>query len=264
MERERRQPHWRGVSIPDRRLTAVLLLIAAFAIVGGASTMARPTPGYGDLIDSYCIGQGRLRVAAHQSHCAMCHQAGTFDSLPAHRVQPNWSEFERSRSSGDFSFFCPGSSVVPSPTPPGTAAGQAPSTGAVATPEPHAMPMARPPSVASSATDRSPAAPAEVELRLSRFRDALGIGQPESASWTAFAEAVRSAAIADRRSFADQASPGERLDALTLMRQQERRLSARIAALRYVATAFTRLLPELDDRQRKTANEQISLVLEVL
>lgn len=121
--------------MPDRRIAVGMVLIAAFAVVGGASTLARPTPGYGDLIDQYCISQGRLRVAAHQSHCAMCHQTGTFDSLPAHRVQPNWTEFESGRATGDFNFFCPGGSGATGTAP------QAPSTQAAAPPGSHTMPM---------------------------------------------------------------------------------------------------------------------------
>ncbi|MBI2739002.1 MAG: hypothetical protein HYX38_20950 [Rhodospirillales bacterium] len=242
---------------------AGMALIGALAIPGSVSTLARPTPGYGDLIDQYCISQGRLRVAAHQSHCAMCHQTGTFDSLPAHRVQPNWTEFENAKATGDFSFFCPGGGGAAFPSLPSGGTGiQRPATGAGASP--HAMPMPpanapQPPSVA----DRQPAVAAEVEDRLKRFRDEVGIGQPEPAAWTAFAEAVRAAAAADRRAFADQTSR-EAPDALSLARQQERRLSARIGALRYVATAFTRLLPELNDQQRKIANERFALILEVL
>lgn len=272
----------------DRKITLAVMLITPLALAGGVSTMARPTQGYGDSIDTYCISQGRLRVPAHQSHCAMCHQSGTFDSLPAHRVQPNWAEFDKGRATGDFSFFCPGGSTGPSsPASPATAepapssAAGAPSgppkmpmhggppsnqqgAGSAASPEPHAMPMPAAPPAPPSVADRQPVAPAEVEVRLTRFRDEIGIGQPEPANWTAFAESVRSAAAAARRAFSEQTPSNEALDAVALVRQQERRLSARIAALRYVATAFIRFLPDLTEQQRKVANERFSLILEVL
>ncbi|KAH2840384.1 hypothetical protein KXW36_001407, partial [Aspergillus fumigatus] len=35
------------------------------------SAIARPTHGYGDLIDEFCISRGRLRIAGHQPHCGM-------------------------------------------------------------------------------------------------------------------------------------------------------------------------------------------------
>ncbi|SKA28298.1 LTXXQ motif family protein [Enhydrobacter aerosaccus] len=283
-------PSTRNTSMLDRKMTLAGLLITTLALAGGVSTMARPSQGYGDLIDTYCISQGRLRVPAHQSHCAMCHQTGTFDSLPAHRVQPNWAEFDKGRATGDFSFFCPGGSTGASPPASAATAEPAPSSGtgelsgsptmsmhgrppapqqgagSAASPEPHTMPMpaARPAPAPPSVADRQPVAPAEVEVRLTRFRDEIGIGQPEPANWTGFAESVRSAAAADRRAFTEQTPSNEPLDAVALVRQQERRLSARIAALRYVATAFTRLLPDLTEQQRKVANERFSLILEVL
>lgn len=308
---------------------AYLAIVAS--IVAAATAAARPIQGYGSLIDDYCISRNRLRVAGHQPHCAMCHQSGTFDNLPAHRVEPNWTEFERGRTSGDFSFFCAGdASGVPAspaaapsqsatPQPNRSAAGAAP---AAPLPSPSPMPMRPGPSMAGemgmgpmrghgreggerggmgptgnmaqappvtspapapanpAAVPSTPATPqamatptidrpapmsADLEQHLSHFRDEVGIGEAQRPGWDAFAEAVRSAA-ARRREFADsaQSSSAPSGDALTLMQLQERRLSARIAALRYVSTAFTRLFAVLDENQRKKANERFSPLLDAL
>jgi hypothetical protein len=307
----------------------VIYLAIVASIVAAATAAARPIQGYGSLIDDYCISRNRLRVAGHQPHCAMCHQSGTFDNLPAHRVEPNWTEFERGRTSGDFRFFCPGdasegptSPVAPSqsapPQPNPSAAGDP--AAAAPLPSPTPMPMkpgpsmtgemgmgpmrghgreggeregmgptgnmaqappvtspapanpavvpgtpATPQGMATPTIDRPALLPADFEQRLSHFRAEVGIGEAQRPGWDAFAEAVRSAA-ARRREFASAALPSSAPsgDALTLMQQQERALSARIAALRYVSTAFTRLFAVLDENQRKKANERFSPLLDTL
>ncbi len=301
-----------------------IALAAGVAVQATVPAIARPTPGYGDLIDSYCISQGRLRVAAHQSHCAMCHQTGTFDDRPDHRVEPNWTEFERGKAMVDFSYFCPSqASAVPPPSPSSStappAAGAASSPYASAPPAqappatvpsqstamgmereggaghrargpgmsmgpPNTMgsmappsltmgspaPSAPPPTIGSGAQaaappDRPPMAPAEVEQRLTRLRDELRIGDSRQADWNVLAEAVRAAA-ARHREFAETAPPPPSIpaDAVALLQLQQRRLSARIAAIRSVSTAFTRLLAVLDESQRKIANERFSSVLEAM
>lgn len=319
--------------VPGYRIAGSVAYLAIVAsIVAAATAAARPTQGYGSLIDGYCISRNRLRVAGHQPHCAMCHQSGTFDNLPAHRVEPNWTEFERGRTSGDFSFFCPGDasgvpaspaatpsqSATPQPNP--SAAGNP--APAAPLPSPSPMPVRPGPSMAGEmgmgpmrghereggerggmgptgnmgqgppvtspaptpadpAAVPSPAAtqqgmatptidrpvlmPADLEQHLSHFRDDVGIGEAQRPGWDAFAEAVRSAA-GRRREIANAALPSSTPsgDALTLMQLQERRLSARIAALRYVSTAFTRLLAVLDENQRKKANERFSPLLDAL
>lgn len=305
----------------------VVALAAGVAVHATVPAIARPTPGYGDSIDNYCISQGRLRVAAHQSHCAMCHQTGTFDDRPDHRVEPNWTEFERGKAMGDFSYFCPSqASAVPPPNntspstgPPAAGAASSPSasaspaqappamapgpsmgmgmereggaghrsrgpgmsmgspnaTGSVAQPSPpmnmgSPPPSASPPMTGSNAQaatppDRTPMAPAEVEQRLTRLRDEIRIGDSQRVEWDALAEAVR-AATARHREFAETASPPPSIsaDAVALLQLQQRRMSARIAAIRSVSTAFTRLLAVLDESQRKIANERFSSVLEAM
>lgn len=301
-----------------------IALAAGVAVQATVPAIARPTPGYGDLIDSYCISQGRLRVAAHQSHCAMCHQTGTFDDRPDHRVEPNWTEFERGKAMLDFGYFCPSqASAVPPPNPsPSTAppAAGAPSSPYASAPSaqaplatvpsqsmgmereggaghraqgsgmsmgppntmgtmaPPSLPMnmgspapsAAPSTIGSSAQaaappDRPPMVPAEVEQRLTRLRDELRIGDSQQADWNVLAEAVRAAA-ARHREFAETASPPPSIsaDAVALLQLQQRRMSARIAAIRWVSTAFTRLLAGLDENQRKIANERFSKVLEAM
>lgn len=301
----------------------VVALAVSVAVYATVPAIARPTPGYGDLIDNYCISQGRLKVAAHQSHCAMCHQTGTFDDRPDHRVQPNWTEYERGKATGDFSYFCPGQASAvtppnsaPSPVPPAASAAPSPSAPLAQAPPPMApgpdmgmgmarehgprgsemgtmgprntpgppsssppmnmgqpAPPASPPAMAmtgpnapaAASSDRAPIAPAEVEQRLTRLREEIRIADNQRANWDALAEAVRAAA-ARHREFADTASPPPSVatDAVALLQLQQRRMSARIAAIRSVSTAFTRLLAVLDDDQRKTANEQFSSVLDAM
>jgi hypothetical protein len=108
-------------------------------------------------------------------------------------------------------------------------------------------------------------APAELEQRLTHLRDEIRIGDNQRADWDALAEAVRAAA-ARHREFAETAPPPPSIsaDAVALLQLQQRRMSARIAAIRSVSTAFTRLLAVLDENQRKIGNERFSSVLEAM
>lgn len=327
---------WRWATLDIGKPKAVLGLLIVGLVLGFSSAIARPTHGYGDLIDEFCISRGRLRIAGHQPHCGMCHQPGTFDDLPANHVEPNWAEFERGKASGDFSYFCPGGTsastqdnapmATPSPIPnPVPAPAPSPSTEAAderrqmgmgmhggeidggemsgmgemgrmrgrrqPTPPTTAPPsqsgtgrpfQAVPPGSESStptkpssapnsasgvlAIDRPPVPKPEVEQRLTKFRNDIGIKDPQRARWDAFAEAVRSAAqrrseVATTPSPAAAASDG---DAVSLLQTEQRHMSARIAALRYVSTAFTELLSVLDDTQRKIANEQLAAIVNTL
>lgn len=150
--------------------------------------------------------------------------------------------------------------------PPNTMGSMAPPSLTMGSP----APSAPPPTIGSGAQaaappDRPPMAPAEVEQRLTRLRDELRIGDSRQADWNVLAEAVRAAA-ARHREFAETAPPPPSIpaDAVALLQLQQRRLSARIAAIRSVSTAFTRLLAVLDESQRKIANERFSSVLEAM
>jgi hypothetical protein len=335
-----RRLRWRlgAVDLEQPKLVVSLVLIGLLFDL--TSAIARPTHGYGDLIDEFCISRGRLRIAGHQPHCGMCHQPGTFDDLPANRVEPNWTEFERGKTSGDFGYFCPGGTSTapaqgnapmamptPAPTnpapppapasPPKAADGRqpmgmgmhggeidggemhgmgemgrmrgrrqpAPSITAPAgqsgggaghpsqaAPPPSGMtPSTTPPSAAATSAagvlsiDRQPVPKPEVEQRLTKFRNEIGIRDSQRARWDAFAEAVRSAAQRHEEvatiATSTAASGG---DAVALLQTEQRHMSARIAALRYVSTAFTQLLSVLDEPQRKIANEQLAGIVNTL
>lgn len=314
-----------------------LVLCLGGLLMGFSAAVARPTHGYGDLIDEFCISRGRLRIAAHQPHCAMCHQPGTFDDTPANRVEPNWTEFERARATGDFSYFCPGgAATVPTPsntptttaspapsnpgtTPPPAAAPKAADVGRqtgtgmhghdidggemgemaemgrrgrrqpaaspsapaalggtghsqMSAPKPGAMstaPSASNPSQSSSGVapiDRAPVPKPEVEQRLTGLRDEIGIKDSQRARWDVFAEVVRSAAQRHEEVGATPASAAAESggDGVARLQLEQRHMSARIAALRYVSAAFTEFLAVLDDSQRKIANERIATIINLL
>lgn len=328
-----RRLRWQWAALDAERPKLMLLLSIVGLLFDVSSASARPSHGFGDLIDEFCVSRGRLRIAAHQPHCGMCHQPGTFDDLPANRVEPNWTEFERGKASGDLSYFCPGGTstaspqgnapmAMPTPTPtdrapvpapaPSTKAADgrqptgmgmhggeidggemtgmsemdrirgrrlpAPSTTAPAgqsgagrssqaASSPPGMTGAPPTSAAGVLSiDRPPVPKPEVEQRLTKLRNAIGIRDSQRAPWDAFAEAVRSAAqrheeVATMPASTAAASGG---DAVALLQTEQRHMSARIAALRYVSTAFTALLSALDDSQRKVANEQFAAIVNTL
>lgn len=275
-----------------------LLFGGLLAVALDGPAVARSGSGYGDLIDSYCIDRGRLRVRAHQGHCAMCHHQGTFDSAAEHRVEPNWTEYERGRSGGDFSFFCPGGTEstsasqtapasgapraapptrapptrgVPGPmgTPP--AEGATPATPAEAAPErgmpgatPPAAPqgVARPPEGAGTTQPRvaEPTPPTSVELttRLIALHDSIGISQPQEPAWREFIDAIAAAARRQPEAAAGAGEPTARL------RARERDLSGRIAALRAVGTALSRLSATLGEAQRRALSEGVAPLLDVM
>ena len=117
-----------------------------------------------------------------------------------------------------------------------------------------------------SSIDRPPVPKAEVEQRLTSLRNEIGIKDSQRTRWEAFAEAARSAAqrheeVATTPASATASSGG---DGVALLQLEQRHMSARIAALRYVSTAFTELLAILDDSQRKIANERIAVIVNTL
>ncbi|MBX9824826.1 MAG: Spy/CpxP family protein refolding chaperone [Xanthobacteraceae bacterium] len=251
----------------QQRWNAVLSgLILVAALQGPA--LARPGSGYGDLIDSYCIERGRLRVGAHQGHCAACHQPGTFDSTPGHRVEPNWTEFERGRATGLFDFFCPALSV-PASTPP--AAAPSPGSPSWLPPSREPAAMGAPPAVSSAVPPsdqrQPPAVPqpasgaavpaADLAGRLSALRTALRITASQEPAWREFADAV--VAAAQRR----PSAPGTAAPAARL-RARELDLSERIVALRAVNRALSRLGAKLDDTQRRLLSDDFAPLLDII
>lgn len=277
----------RHSGILRRSLLGAMLFIAPLQ---GSTALARSGSGYGDLVDSYCLDRGRLRVRAHQGHCAMCHHLGTFDSAPEHRVEPNWTEFERGRSGASFDFFCPGgsaSSQVPTsaaadqraaaepgatPTMPQTARDASPMGMPPAMPtEPGSM-QAKPPvtqdgsgQAATAPTEQglvkpqaqstNPLPPAELSSRLSTLHDTVGIKPGQEPAWREFIDAM--AATTQRKEIAAGASePAARLKA------RERDLSARIVALRAAGTAMSRLGAVLSETQRRALSDGVVPLLD--
>ncbi len=237
----------------------LLLLGGVFLGAGDLSATARPGPGYGDLVDKYCIERGRLRTAAHQGHCAACHQQGTFDSVPQHRVEPNWTEFESGRASGVFDFFCPApqapaAAAAPAPQPPAGSGGIAPP----APPSPMGKPpdtSANPQSTQAPAPQAAPAGPTqatpgartgtfELSGGLTALHDALRIRPPQEPAWRELVDAVAAATRRDPTAVAT-GTPTDRLKA------RERELSDRIVALRALDLALSRLTAQLDETQRR-------------
>lgn len=265
------------------------LLCALFVLALDGSAVARPGSGYGDLIDSYCIDRGRLRVRAHQGHCAMCHHLGTFDSAPEHRIEPNWTEFERGRAGAGFDFFCPGgsaSSQMPMPaapqqratiepagpsvspkTSPGAGAmGIPPDTGTPGTTQapvaaapdaggPTATAPAEPPPTKPQSQSAVQVSPAELTSRLTTLHDTIGIKLGQEPAWREFIDAMATAA--PREAIAPGATePTARL------RARERDLSERIAALRAAGTALSRLSKVLDETQRRALSDGVAPLLD--
>lgn len=251
----------------------LLLLIGLTLGAIERSAQARPGPGYGDLIDKYCIAQARLRVGAHQGHCAACHHQGTFDIAPEHRIEPNWNEFERGRQTGVFDFFCPpaqASAASPMPQPPvGRAVGSPPvPSSPMGMPPAAAQPRAsqaqapQPPSSgpAQSQVEAAPAAPtAPFELggRLSSLHDAVGIQPGQEPAWLEFLDAM---AAATRREpvAVTTAIPAARL------KIRERELSEQIVALRGLDLALSRLSAQLNETQRRTLSEGLTPLLDAI
>ena len=89
-------------------------MILVGVALSGFPAAAWALPGYSNLINSYCQAQGNARLSYTDNGCTLCHHAGTFVSDPAHRAEPQWSEFEIGRSAGgDYRFFCPPNGGAP-------------------------------------------------------------------------------------------------------------------------------------------------------
>lgn len=258
-----------GIAGRPRRMGASSqLAILALVLLGWQTppAVARPGYGYGDLIDNYCIERGRLRVRAHQPHCAMCHHLGTFDTSPEHRVEPNWNEFIRARTSGDFSFFCPGGSdasqIARAPgeqLPPGpkstTAEAAESSTSPMgmplganqsSVPAPDGKQAGTQPSETQTRTAAVPAlSDEELSRKMAGLHDALGITQTQEPAWLDLVDAAA-------RALQRPSSPAEAAskDPVTLLKAHELQSSEHIAMMRGVSLALARLRASLSDEQR--------------
>jgi hypothetical protein len=77
--------------------------------------------GFGENVDAYCSALGRgtpyasLAGQGFLSECSLCHQFTYPPELPdkGNRFDPPAAEYLAGRSSGDFSYFCPGATNQP-------------------------------------------------------------------------------------------------------------------------------------------------------
>lgn len=253
--------------------------VVALVILGWQTSpvFARPGNGYGDLIDNYCIERGRLRVRAHQPHCAMCHHLGTFDTSPEHRVEPNWNEFIKGRTTGDFSFFCPGGAdATQSARLPGEKLPPGPKSAAAEASESSTSPMGMPPGASPSpvptpegtqpqtAPSESPtkaaAPPAlsgeELSRQMAALHDALGLTPAQEPAWLDLLDAAT-------RALQRPSSPAEiaTKDPVTMLKRHELQSSEHVATMRGVGLALARLNASLSDQQRQRLVEGLRPIL---
>ncbi|MBL6748896.1 MAG: hypothetical protein ISP90_00155 [Nevskia sp.] len=240
---------------------------------------AQARPGYANLINSYCQAQGAARLRYTDDGCTLCHHQGTFTTDPDHRLEPQWSEFELGRSSGNYSFFCPGSGSPPLTADSGAAdqAGDQGTAPGEAAPQPampwmalgypsgHAATMAvsgAPGETAPSAVAK-PSAPkavpaeslapptpdaktaADLKSKLSKLHADLAIGKAQESAWQDLADAVLALGPAAT------AEPAAAAPVTAQLQEQQRRLAQRAAQLRAVNTALVRLNAKLNERQQR-------------
>lgn len=273
------------IALLARRCTA----LAGALILAGTASPALARPGYANLINSFCSAQGRERTTYTDDGCTLCHHSGTFTTDPEHRLEPQWTEFEAGRNSGDYSFFCPGdgsAALVSADT--GDADQPAPDTGANADmswmalgyPNGHKTTMATesraqgasvsapgaasatpatpaPPSAAESLSPPSPDAQtaAEVKSKLATLHSELGIGRTQESVWQELADAV----LAASAPAAAGALPGGTLS--DQLQQQQRRQAQRTAQLRAVNTATVRLNAQLDAKQQRLLSARLPALI---
>ena len=238
--------------------------------------LARPGNGYGDLIDNYCIERGRLRVRAHQPHCAMCHHLGTFDTSPEHRIEPNWNEFIRGRTTGDFGFFCPGGAdSTQTARVPGEKLPPGPKSATAEASENSTSPMGMPPgpspslptpegaqpnTAPSESQPKADAQPAPSDEELSRkmaaLHDAVGITTAQEPAWLDLLDAAA-------RALQRPSGPAEAAtkDPVTLLKVHELQSSKHVASMRAVGLALARLNANLSDQQRQRLVEGLRPIL---
>lgn len=268
-------------SADSQRRLRVSSQVAIFALVllgcQSSPARARPGDGYGDLIDSYCIERGRLRVRAHQPHCAMCHHLGTFDTSPEHRIEPNWNEFIRGRITGDFSFFCPGGAdTSQTARAPGEKLPSGPKSTTEETAESSTSPMGMPPganqssvpvsegrqaSVPPSERQTNTAAPPalsdeELAGKMGTLHDAIGITTAQEPAWLDLLDAVA-------RALQRPSGPAEAAaqDPVTLLKVHELQSSKHVASMRGLGLALARLNATLSDQQRQRLVEGLRPIL---
>ena len=238
--------------------------------------LARPGNGYGDLIDNYCIERGRLRVRAHQPHCAMCHHLGTFDTSPEHRIEPNWNEFIRGRTTGDFGFFCPGGTdSTQTARVPGEKLPPGPKSATAEAAENSTSPMGMPPgpspslptpegaqpnTASSESQPKVNAQPATSDEELSRemaaLHDAVGITTAQEPAWLDLLDAAA-------RALQRPSGPAEAAtkDPVTLLKVHELQSSKHVASMRGLGLALARLNASLSDQQRQRLVEGLGPIL---
>ena len=268
-------------SVDSQRRLSVSSQVAIFALVflgcQSSPALARPGNGFGDLIDNYCIERGRLRVRAHQPHCAMCHHLGTFDTSPEHRIEPNWNEFLRGRTTGDFSFFCPGGAdTSQTARAPGEKLPSGPKSTTAETAESSTSPMGMPPganqpsapvpegrqaSVPPSERQTNTAAPPalsddELAGKMAALHDAVGITTAQEPAWLDLLDAAA-------RALQRPSGPAEAAtkDPVTLLKVHEVQSSKHVASMRAVGLALARLNASLSDQQRQRLVEGLRPIL---
>lgn len=261
-----------GATRRSRELRLLLVISCMLIGVADRPAMSRPGMGYGDLIDKYCIKQGRLRVAAHQGHCAACHHQGTFDSAPEHRVEPNWTEFERGRSNEVFDFFCPPAQAVTAAAP-----GTRPSGGASRVPPAMGIPPAAPAEPRSSQAQPPPASsagPAQSRVKphvvataqtgtfefagqLAAIHDTVRIEPGQEPAWREFVDAVAAVMRSEKRPAAAGAPTA-------YLKARERDHSERIVALRALDLALSRLGAGLNETQRRSLSDGLAPLLDAM
>lgn len=274
-----RSPNNAVVNGRQRRGPRARFAVVALALLGWQTspTLARPGEGYGDLIDNYCIGRGRLRVRAHQPHCAMCHHLGTFDTSPEHRIEPNWNEFIRGRTTSDFSFFCPGGSdSTQTARAPGEALPSGPKNPMAETAERLANPMGMPPGASQPLAAPAPegkqpsAAPSEgqtvtappptlsdeeLSRKMAALHDALGITPAQEPAWLDLLD------TAARALQTPAPPPGSAKDPAMLLKTHELQSSRHVVMMRGVGLALARLNAGLSDGQRQTLAQGLGPIL---
>lgn len=249
----------------------------------GIVPLAEALPGYANLINAYCRDQGTVQMRYTDNGCTLCHHQGTFVSDPEHRVEPQWSEFELGRSSGDYRFFCPADGWAPPllADTPDSVADAAPESAtdagshasmawmALGFPSGHETTIVADPdsrggltryrtaasvgvTKAASAEALAPPGPGADVLtdrraQLTELRAVLGVRRTQESAWTELVEAVL--AVAPLPETTPKVGSAAALDAQ--LQTQQRQLAQRTAQLRAVRTALVRLNAQLDERQQR-------------
>jgi hypothetical protein len=281
---------------PHRRLSRGAFALAGI-ILAGLPAVAWALPGYAQLINSYCRAQGATRVTYTDNGCTLCHHPGTFVSSPAHRVEPQWSEFELGRSAGgDYSFYCPPSGSAPQLVLEAPSSGSGVDAGPATDSSAHASmywmslgyPSGHPATVAAQSESAPPGGAAEAAPRVvaptppatkaAATRDALAPLRPEpglaaglqsklatlradlaltGAQEGAWQELTEAVLAAGPLPKATTTKASSAAELEAQLLEQQRRLAQRTAQLRLVNTALVRLNAQLEERQQRLLAAQL-------